>query len=479
MNATSQLPPHSIEAEQALLGAILIEPAALDVAENIVTAADFFEPLHQTIFELLAKAKAEGRRVSYQIAVALLSEQFKNADVVGMTVSQYMARLVSEATTIINAPDYARVIAEHADRRRILAEAETMTEAARGCADLSPAKIALETIESLDNIAARYSAKHAAAVSFDTAADRSLQRMQTAIQNGGRPTGILTGLRALDVKLGGVQRGDLIIFAGRPGMGKSGVAISALRQAAQAGASGLLFALEMSAENVSDRMLSDALYDERCALAYFDIARGLVSDDQAEKLFDAKHAMRSLSIKIDPQGGLNASQIGARARRHKQALEAKGRTLDLVIVDHLHIMRASERYRGNRVAEITEISAALKALAKELNVPLVALAQLSRAVEARDDKRPMLSDLRDSGSLEQDADVILFAYREAYYLQAPIEDAAKEQARIARLLEVENRLELDVAKQRNGPTGRVELFFNPACNAARDLGPLGIARAAA
>jgi replicative DNA helicase len=189
--------------------------------------------------------------------------------------------------------------------------------------------------------------------------------------------------------------------------------------------------------------------------------------------------MRSLPIRIDPQGGLTVGQIAARARRHKQNLERQGRALDLLVVDHLHIMKASNRYSGNRVSEITEISGALKALAKELNVPLIAVAQLSRQVETRDNKRPLMSDLRDSGSLEQDADVIIFLYREAYYLQAPINDPVRDQVRIARLAEVRNKLEAHVAKQRNGPTGTINLFFDPATNAARDISMIDLERAAA
>jgi len=252
-----------------------------------------------------------------------------------------------------------------------------------------------------------------------------------------------------------------------------------MRQVAEQRANVLLFSLEMPADRVADRMLSDALYNVRSPITYFNIVRGNVSNEQAEAIIDAQRAMRGLSIKIDPQSALTASQIAARARRHKQLLEHKGRTLDLVIVDHLHIMRASSRYAGNRVAEITEISAGLKALAKELNVPVMALAQLSRQVENRDDKRPTMADLRDSGSIEQDADAILFLYREAYYLEAPLDDPVKDQARIARLAEVKNLLELKVAKQRNGPTGTVKLFFDPASNAARNISLLEMERAAA
>ena len=406
----------------------------------------------------------------------LLSEKTKNQDIAGLTVRQYVARLAAEATTIINAPDYARVIAEDADRRKIIEAADMMKGAAALKSPETPAALAIEGMEVLDRIAARYTSKHSADATFSCAADRSIERMQEAMRRNDI-TGISTGLRDLDAKLNGLQRGDFIILAGRPGMGKSGLIISLLRQTAERGTNAYLFSLEMSAENVSDRILSDACFSVRFATPYFDIARGKVSIEQAEAVVEASRSMAALDVRIDPQGGLAVGQIAARARRHKQRLEREGKTLDLLVVDHLHIIKPSSRYSGNRVAEITEISAGLKALAKELHVPLVALAQLSRGVEGREDKRPMLSDLRNSGSLEQDADVIIFLYREAYYLQSPIGDAAKEQARIARLAEIRNVLEANVAKQRNGPIGVVNLFFDPASNAARNISLIGRAAA--
>jgi replicative DNA helicase len=225
----------------------------------------------------------------------------------------------------------------------------------------------------------------------------------------------------------------------------------------------------MTAQAVADRALADCCFDDG-AIAYHDISRGRISNADAERVVLAARDFNRLSIKIDEQPALTVSQIAARARKHKQALERKGLTLDLVVVDHMHLTRASERYSGNRVNEITEISGGLKALAKELHVPVLALAQLSRNVETREDKRPMLSDLRDSGAIEQDADLIVFVYREAYYLErATSQDPAKEDQRIARLGEVANRLEAIIAKQRNGPVCTVPLFFNAASNAARNL----------
>ncbi len=459
--------PHSIEAEQQLLGALLCYGEALELVENIVDAADFFEPLHRFLFEQFLKARDEGRRLSLPLVNALLTQEVKHTDIAGLTVSQYLARLAAGATTIVNAPDFARVVAEYADRRRIMSIGEALAGAAQTTL-AAPAILATDSILELDAIATRRSSQHIISLSVGSAAEQSISRMQSAMANQGKITGVTTGIRKLDEKLNGWQRGDFVILAGRPGMGKSGLIISSARQSAEKGANVILFSLEMSAESVTDRMLTDTIYRVRNPIAYFDLARGNVSNEQAEVIIEAQQEFRRLSIKIDPQGALTASQIAARARRHKQLLERHGRTLDLVIVDHLHIMKASSRYAGNRVAEVTEISASLKALAKELNVPVVALAQLSRQVEARDDKQPTLADLRDSGSLEQDADAILFVYREGYYLQTPMSDRGKDEDRLGRLAEVKNRVDVHIAKHRAGPTGRVELFFDPASNALRD-----------
>lgn len=478
MEANPPLPPHSIEAEQALLGAILNSVNALDAVDGIVTSADFFEPFHVVLFESFIAARAEGKSTLWQVANAALPKMMKDADLGGMTGQQYLARLASEATTVVNARDFARIIAENADRRRLIQTAGIITHQADGGVT-APATLAIDAMGELDAIAARFAGAHTASLTLADASARSIERMQDAMTRGGGITGVSTGLADLDRKLSGWQRGDYILLAGRPGMGKSGLLISSLRQSAKLGANGLMFSLEMSAESITDRMLSDECYRTRDPISYSDIARGTVTNSQAEAVIEAKRLLDRLSVKIDPQAGLSIQQIAARARRYRQQLERLGKTLDLVAIDHMHIVKASSRYAGNRVGEITEISGAIKPLAKELNCPVVVLAQLSRGVETRDDKRPMLSDLRDSGSLEQDADTIIFLYREAYYLQSPLADEAKDMTRLSRLAEVEHKLEAFVAKQRNGPVGLVDLFFDPASNAARGISLVEMERAAA
>ena len=281
--------------------------------------------------------------------------------------------------------------------------------------------------------------------------------------------GITTGLRTLDNATDGLQREDLFLLAGRPGMGKSALMGSSALKTAAGGYNCLIFSLEMGSISLAQRAISDLLYDSGDPIPYWKIARGELDQFQAEKVVEASRDLRKLPLQIELLPSLTISQIASRARKHARALEREGKTLDVVYVDHLHITKPSDRYRGNRTAEITEISSGLKTLAKEMNVAVVALAQLSRAVEGRDDKRPTMADLRDSGSLEQDADLAVFLYREEYYLQWPSSDPGAEDRRIARLAEVRNKLELIIAKHRNGPTCNLKIFFDCANNAARDL----------
>lgn len=466
-----ETPIACVEVEQELLGAILANGEALDMAARYIEAADFFEPVHRELYSAFANARGAGRAITLTLANAALGA-LGNAEIMpGMNGKQYLARLAASATTVINAPDFAKIIRETSDRRKLDAVGDALKQAAHTQVD--PASISHDGVSALDKIANRYADQHMMRISIGGAAERSIARMAMAMQNQGRITGISTGLRDLDGKINGLQRGDFIVLAGRPGMGKSGLAVSCLRQS---GANSIYFSLEMGAESLADRILSDMVFDHKNPVPYFDIARGSLSMEAAERVTDAARTLRnSRKIEIEPQGGLTVGQIAARARKHKQFLEQQGKTLDVVCVDHMHITRPSTRYSGNRVSELTEISGGLKALAKELNVPVLALAQLSRQVESRDDKRPMLSDLRDSGAIEQDADVIIFLYREAYYLERMISaDSKQEEGALDALAQTKNELEAIIAKQRNGPTGTVKLFCNIACNAIRDLARVAV-----
>lgn len=461
----TQIPPHSIEAEQALLGAVIMHGDAFDLVERRqpLQATDFFEPLHRFLWETFQNEHSAGRRLDHKLAVAAIGQHgsLEIPGDPGMTVAKYAARLAAEATTIINAPDYARVIREHSARRKLIDAAEVVLLNARS--DMPPADCASMAIEAIDECTARQTRK-VSRVDIYEAANRSLDRMQTGLQNSGRISGVLSGVSDLDSRLGGLQPADLIILAGRPGMGKSGVAVSIARAAAFDDVATLYFSLEMNELSLADRVLAEMCWDHRDAITYESIARGTLTMSQAARIIGARRRLEDLPLTIETQGGLTMSQIATRARKHNDKLDKRGKRLGLLIVDHMHIVAASSRYSGQRVNEVTEISSGLKALAKELEVPVLALAQLSRQVESRDNKRPGLSDLRESGAIEQDADLIIFLYREAYYLKDRIDDPQKDQARLDRLVEVQHKLEAAIAKNRNGATHTVELFFDAGCN---------------
>jgi replicative DNA helicase len=466
-NILYRIPPHNMEAEQCLLGAILINNEAFGLVDRLVEPAHFYEPIHQKIYGVIAELIRAG-----SLAKPTTLKTYLPADlnIVGMSLDRYIVRLCTEATTVINAPDYAKIVYDLAHRRELMLIGEELQAiAADSPVDFSPNMRAQRAIERLDEIVMSRTDTHVLRVGIGDAAVQAVDQMSAVMTRDGAIGGITTGLKTLDNLTDGLHHGEFALIAGRPGMGKSGLMQSSAIKTATVGYSGLIFSLEMGSVSLGSRAISDLLYNAHEPAPYWKIARGELANNQIQSVFDAARDLRGLPLVIDPQPSMTVSQIAARARKHASTLERKGMELDVPYVDHVHIIKPNDRYRGNRTAEITEISGALKALAKELNVALVGLAQLGRAVESRDDKRPTIADLRDSGSLEQDADLIVFLYREEYYLQRRCSDSSTEDKRIARLAEVRNKLELIIAKQRNGPTGSLEIFFDAASNAARDL----------
>ncbi|MET4487277.1 DnaB-like helicase C-terminal domain-containing protein [Bradyrhizobium sp. LA7.1] len=458
----------SVELEQELLGSILINSQSLDIISREVSADDFSESLHAQLFETFISIRDANGVITPSLVIAAMGRDAGASLVEGTTLSQYVARLAANAAIISAVQAYARQIREFSNRRKILTLAGSMSIDIE--ANQSAAGIAAAGIEALDEIAAQSTAGATAQVSLREANEKSLVRMQFGMQNPGHLAGLSWGLDSLDNKTGGLKRGELFILAGRPSMGKTALAICIARNVASGGDPVFLSSLEMGEVSVSDRSLADAAYERGQPIPYYAIANGTLVNREAERVIEAARAQRDWPLKIDPAPGLTVSQIAGRARRYSQTLARQGKRLGLLVVDHMHIVTPSNRYSGARVNEVGEISAALKALAKELDVPVLALAQLSRALESREDKRPTMADLRDSGSIEQDADAIIFVYRESYYLERETATTAeKEAARIDRLIDVKDQLEAIIAKQRNGPTGTVHLFCDIGCNAIRDL----------
>jgi replicative DNA helicase len=460
--------PHNIEAEQALLGAILVNNEAFYRVSDFLKPEHFFEPIHQKIYQLTGDLVRAGKVAT---PVTLKTFMGADADIGGMSVSQYLARLAAEATTIINAEDYGRTIYDLSVRRALIIVGEDMVNVAYDApVDFSPRNQIEDAERRLYELAetGRYDGgfqrfANALTIAIDMAAH--------AFQRDGKLSGLATGLDDLDRMMGGLQPSDLIILAGRPGMGKTALATNigynvAKRWAGEVRPDGHtmttnggivgFFSLEMSAEQLATRIIS-----EQTLIPSHQIRRGNISEADFEKIKDHSIELQNLKLFVDETGGLSVAQLAARARRLKRQ-----RGLDLLIIDYLQLLQGSTRRSAeNRVQEITEITTKLKALAKELQVPILALSQLSRQVESRDDKRPQLSDLRESGSIEQDADVVLFVFREEYYhqMRKPLETNREKFAEwLAEGEKVHGKAEVIVGKQRHGPTGTVELQFDGA-----------------
>jgi replicative DNA helicase len=466
--------PHNIEAEQSLLGAILVNNDAFYRVSDFLEPKHFFEQIHQVIYDTAGSLIRMGK-----VATPVTLKTFLPAetDIGGMTVGQYLARLAAEATTIINAQDYGRTIYDMALRRDLIRIGEDMVNVAFDApVDFAPRAQIEDAERQLYELAetGRYDGgfqrfSQALTVAVDMAAN--------AYKRDGKLSGIATGLRDLDIKMGGLQPSDLIIVAGRPGMGKTALATNIAYNVAKAHhaevqADGTMksvnggivgfFSCEMSAEQLATRILA-----EQTSIASSMIRRGGITEADFEKIRNYSIELQSLPLFVDETGGLSISQLTARARRLKRQ---KG--LDLIVVDYIQLLQGSgKRGNDNRVQEVTEITTSLKALAKELNVPIIALSQLSRQVESRDDKRPQLSDLRESGSIEQDADVVMFVYREEYYLankEPRIGTPEYEKWQLDMSL-VHGKAEVIIGKQRHGPTGTVELQFEGQFTRFSDL----------
>jgi replicative DNA helicase len=467
--------PHNIEAEQGLLGAILVNNDAFYRVSDFLEAKHFFEPLHQTIYETASSLVRMGK-----IATPVTLKTFLPADIDigGMTVGQYLARLAAEATTIINAQDYGRTIYDLSLRRDLIGIGEDMVNVAYDApVDFAPRNQIEDAERRLYELAesGRYDGGFQ---KFSQALTTALDMAAKAFQRDGKLSGISSGLRDLDAKMGGLQHSDLIILAGRPGMGKTSLATNIAYNVAQAYKGELqpdgtmkavnggvvgFFSCEMSGEQLATRIIA-----ERSGISSSLIRRGGITEADFEKLRDCSIELQTLPFYVDETGGISISQVMARARRLKRQ---KG--LDLLVIDYIQLLSGSgKRGNDNRVQEVTEITTSLKALAKELAVPIIALSQLSRQVENREDKRPQLSDLRESGSIEQDADVVVFVYREEYYLAAkePRPGTPEHEKWQTDMGLAHGKAEVIIGKQRHGPTGTVELQFDASVTRFGDLG---------
>ncbi|MEO9340536.1 replicative DNA helicase [Mesorhizobium sp. SB112] len=466
--------PNNIEAEQALLGAILVNNDAFYRVSDFLKASHFYEPLHRKIFEVSSELIRMGKMANPVTMKTFLPADEKVGD---MTVSHYLVRLAAEAVNVINAADYGRAIYDLATRRALITVGEDMVNIAYDApVDMAPSEQIEDAERRLFELAetGRYDGGFE---SFTDAVKTAVDMANAAYMRDGHLSGVATGLRDLDRRMGGLQPSDLIVLAGRPGMGKTSLvtniafnvahAYEPVQQAdgsfkaANGGVIGF-FSLEMSSEQLATRIIS-----EQTEIPSSKIRRGEITETDFEKLVACSQEMQRIPLFIDQTGGISIAQLAARARRLKRQ-----RGLDVIIIDYIQLMQGSSaRASQNRVQEITEITTGLKALGKELGVPIIALSQLSRQVESREDKRPQLSDLRESGSIEQDADVVIFVYREEYYLKNKEPKPGTEEyiKWETEMNEARGKAEVIIAKQRHGPTGSVSLSFQGEFTRFSDL----------
>ena len=460
----TRMPPQNLEAEQALLGAILSNNDAADRVTQFLGPEHFSEAVHARIYEAATTLIRLGK-LATPVTLKTHFENDQSLKEIGGPV--YLARLAASATTIINADEYGRMIFELAQRRKLISLGTDVVNEAFEPDIESTAKDLIEKTEAALYSLAEKGQFGKGFQQFQSAMAKAIDMASAAYQRDGHLSGISCGLTDMDEKMGGLQKSDLIILAGRPAMGKSALATNIAYHVAKNykaeyqsdgtvkvldGGVVALFSLEMSSEQLATRIIA-----EQTGVPSEEIRRGKITEDEFQRLVDVSRDLQGLPLYIDDTGGLAMAQLAARARRLKRQ-----RGLGLIIVDYLQLLAGSARKQAEgRVQEVSEITVGLKALAKELDVPIIALAQLSRQVENREDKRPQLADLRESGSIEQDADVVLFIYREEYYLQRlePAVGSPEHQAWQEKMDRAHGKAEVIIGKQRHGPTGTIDLQF--------------------
>jgi replicative DNA helicase len=461
---TEQKEPFNIDAEQATLGAILFDNEIYYRVSTFLKPEHFYDPVHQVIYEACEKLIASGRLASPVTLNTYLADNPAISEIGG---AKYLADLAMNVPSTAGATDYARVVFDLSINRGLIRIGSDMVDRARHVdIDDDPQQLVGDAEAQLYQLAE--TGKYGGGFkTFESALAEAINIANAAFERGGGLAGVTSGLVDIDQKMGGLHKSDLIVLAGRPSMGKTALATNIAVNAAKAyrperqpdgsikaaeGAVVGFFSLEMSADQLAGRILS-----EFSEIPSDRIRRGDIEQSDFERIYDAAQQLNDLPLYIDDTGGLSIAQLAARSRRLKRQ-----HGLGLLIVDYLQLLSGSAANAGNRVQEITEITVGLKALAKELEVPIIALSQLSRQVEQRDDKRPQLSDLRESGSIEQDADVVMFVYREEYYLGRAEPELGKPEH-----IEWQNKMEraqgmaeVILGKQRHGPIGTVRLSFD-------------------
>ena len=446
--------PSNIDAEQALIGSILVNNDIIDEVSNIISNKDFYDPLHSKIYGLIENLHNKGM-IANPITLKSALEKDNGLAEVGGT--EYLVKLTRFSSSVKQSIDYAKIIHEKFVRRELVQISQNLSdESMDDSTDKSGEIIIQDTEKSLFDLAERGTFNQSF-LKFNQALDLTIEMATNAMKNDQGIVGIPTGLDDLDERLGGLHKSDLVIIAGRPSMGKTALATNIAYYASKKildndkKSSVAFFSLEMSSEQLSTRILS-----EQSKIKSNDIRRGKVSEDEFNRLIETSRNIHQLPLYIDETPAITIATLSNRARRIKRLFG-----LDLIVVDYIQLMTTGNKRFDGRVQEISEITQGLKALAKELSVPVLALSQLSRAVEQRDDKKPQLADLRESGSIEQDADVVMFVFREEYYLERkePKLGTIEHGEWQSKMNEVIGSADIIIGKQRHGPTGNVKVEF--------------------
>jgi len=444
--------PNNIEAEQAVIGSILVSNEIFDEINAIISSINFYDPMHQKIFEAIESLIYKG-----MLANPITLKNYFEDEKDDINVPEYLVKVTKFSTSVRQGIEYSKIIYDMYVRRELIKiSEETIDSAKLNDLDTNGQNIIEKSERQLFDLAEKGSFS-SSLIKFDEAMRQTIEMASAAYKNEEGIVGVPTGLRDLDDKLGGLHQSDLIIIAGRPSMGKTSLATNIAFNAAQKlqdrGKKSTIafFSLEMSSEQLSTRIIS-----EQARISSDYIRRGKISEDQFDKFLETSKNIAELPLYIDETPAISVAALSNRARRIKRLFG-----LDMILVDYIQLMRGTTFNKDGRVQEISQITQGLKAIAKELGVPVVALSQLSRQVEQRDDHKPQLSDLRESGSIEQDADVVMFVYREGYYLQRkePREATVEHAEWQAKMNEVAHLAQIIIGKQRHGPIGNVTLEF--------------------
>ena len=456
--------PSNIEAEQHLLGSVLVNNDIIDEISNTISSEKFYDPIHLKIYEVIENLNSKGM-VANPITLKNYFEKNQGLDDVGGV--EYLVKLTRFSSSVKQAIDYAKIVHENYVKRELIKISQHIKDDTLNVEEDKTSEIIIEDAEKLLFDLAERGSFSQSFMKFNLALDQSITMAEQAMKNDQGIVGVPTGLTDLDEKLGGLHKSDLVIIAGRPSMGKTALATNIAYHAAKniqlkgEKSSIAFFSLEMSSEQLSTRILS-----EQSRIKSNDIRRGKATEEELNRYIETSRDIYDLPLYIDETPAITISTLSNRARRIKRKFG-----LSLIVVDYIQLMRTNSKKIDGRVQEISEITQGLKALAKELSVPVLALSQLSRAVEQRDVKKPQLADLRESGSIEQDADVVLFVYREEYYEEkkqpklGSIEHAEWQ----SKMSNIAGLAEILIGKQRHGPTGNIQVEFEGMYTKFKDL----------